>query len=165
MRAIKIGVSACLLGEAVRYDGTDKRNAIVIEMLCRQFECIAVCPEIAIGLGSPRPAVRLVKTSRGIRALGRDDASIDVTNRLVEYSNQFTFDDLAGFVLKSRSPSCGVGSTPLFDSDLSEIALVNGLFAETILLRDETMPVIEDTDLKDEILLNIFINKVRARRS
>jgi uncharacterized protein YbbK (DUF523 family) len=163
MKTIRIGVSACLLGEAVRYDGTDKHNTVVTEVLCQQFECVPVCPEMAIGLGSPRPAVRLVKTTRGIRALGRDDASIDVTNRLVEYSNQFAFDDLAGFVLKSRSPSCGVGSTPLFGSDLSEIALVNGLFAEAISCRDDEMPLIEDTDLEDEGLLNSFVKKVRTR--
>jgi uncharacterized protein YbbK (DUF523 family) len=163
MKAIKIGVSACLLGEAVRYDGTDKRNAVVTDQLCRQFECIPICPEMAIGLDCPRPPVQLVKSATGIRAVGRDDASIDITDRLVEYSNQLVLDDLSGFVLKSRSPSCGVGSTPLFDTERHQIDRVNGLFAETILRRDKTMPVIEESDLVDEALLNTFIINVRAR--
>lgn len=163
-KTIKIGISACLLGQAVRYDGTDKRNEIVADILCEQFDCVPLCPEMAIGLGSPRPPVHLVKITNGIHALGRDDASIDITDPLVEYSNQLALDELAGFVLKSRSPSCGVGSTPLFDSGYHQIDLVNGLFTEAILRRDESMPVIEESDLEDEALLNNFINKVRARR-
>lgn len=166
MKLVKIGVSACLLGEAVRYDGTGKRNTVVTEVLCQQFECVPVCPEMAIGLGCPRPPVQLVKTASGIRVIGCDAPDIDITDHLVAYSTDAsvnTFNTLAGFVLKSRSPSCGVGSTPLFDSDYREIGRVNGLFAEAILRRDETIPVIEDSDLEDRTVLNDFIKKVRAR--
>lgn len=151
-----------MLGEAVRYDGADKRNSIVTEILCKQFVCIPICPEMAIGLGSPRPPVQLVKTDTGIRALGRDDSTIDITDRLVQYSNRESFNHLSGFVLKSRSPSCGVGSTPLFDANSQEIGLDNGLYADAILRHYNAIPVIEDTDLENEDLLNAFINKVLA---
>ena len=151
MMPIKIGVSACLLGEPVRYDGADKRNSIVTDRLCKQFECVPICPEIAIGLGAPRPPVQLVKTDTGIRALGRDDPNIDITDRLVEYSTQGNLNHLSGFVLKSRSPSCGVGSTPLFDINHQQIGLFNGLFAEALLRNDVTIPVIEDSELEDEL--------------
>ena len=69
---------------------------------------------------------------------------------------------VSGLVLTSRSPSCGVGSTPLFDTHRHEIGRINGLFTEVILQSNETMPVIEDKDLEDDLLLNRFINKVRA---
>ena len=160
MNPVKIGVSACLLGQAVRYDGTDKRNSVVIEVLCKQFECIPICPEMTIGLGSPRPPVQLVKTDTGIRALGRDDPTIDITDRLVQFGIQENINHLSGVVLKSRSPSCGVGSTPLFDISQQEIGKVNGLYAEAILRKDDSIPIIEETDLEDEALLNAFINMV-----
>lgn len=159
---IKIGVSACLLGKPVRYDGADKRNSIVTDILCKQFECVPICPEMAIGLGAPRPPVQLVKTDAGIRALGRDDPSIDITDRLVQYCQEGTFNHLSGFVLKSRSPSCGAGSTPLFDINHQQIGLFNGLFADAILRNDETIPTIEDSELEDEVLLQAFINKINA---
>ena len=162
MGLIKIGVSACLLGQAVRYDGTDKYNSIVTDVLCKQFECVPICPEMAIGLGSPRPPVQLVKTDTGIRALGRDNPTIDITDPLIQFGNQLDLSQLSGFVLKSRSPSCGVGSTPLFDANRQETGLVNGLFADAILRNYETIPVIEDADLENETLLNAFINKIKA---
>jgi uncharacterized protein YbbK (DUF523 family) len=163
LKTIKIGVSSCLLGLAVRYDGKDKRHKVVTEILCQYFECVPICPEMAIGLGSPRPPVQLVTTTNGIRAVGRNDPAIDITNRLLEYSREIHLDHLSGMVLKSRSPSCGLGSTPLFDGDHREIRKVSGLFTESILLRDDKFPVIEDTDLEDETRLNAFINDINAR--
>lgn len=160
--AVKIGVSACLLGQAVRYDGMDKRNSIVTDVLCQQFECVPVCPEMAIGLGSPRPPVQLVKTANGMRAIGRDDPAVDITDRMVEYSRDTSFGQLSGFILKSRSPSCGIGSTPIFNIDHLEIEKGNGLFADAIIRRYKKIPVIEDNDLDDEDLLTDFISKVRA---
>lgn len=162
LKAIKIGVSACLFGQAVRYDGKDKHHKVVTEILCQCFECVPICPEMAIGLGSPRPPVQLVTTTNGIRAVGRDDPSIDITDRLLEYSREIHLDHLSGMVLKSRSPSCGLGSTPLFDSDHREIGKVSGLFAESILLRGVKFPVIEDTDLEDEARLGAFINDIKS---
>jgi len=159
---IRIGVSACLLGQTVRYDGKDKRHTGVTEILCQHFECVPICPEMAIGLGSPRPPVQLVKTASGIRALGRDDDGIDITDRLIEYSNRADYSDLSGFVLASRSPSCGFGSTPLFDTNDHEIGKVYGLFADAILKNNKTVPMIEDKDLDDENLLGAFITKVNA---
>lgn len=160
-KVIRIGVSACLLGQAVRYDGRDKYNPVVNSVLCQQFDCVPFCPEMAIGLGCPRPPVQLVKTVNGIRAIGRDDPAIEITDRLVEYSEQVSIEGLSGLVLSSRSPSCGVGTTPLFDIDHHEIGEVNGLFAEAILQRDAMLPVIEDKDLDEEAMLNVFIEKVK----
>jgi uncharacterized protein YbbK (DUF523 family) len=161
-KTIRIGVSECLLGHAVRYDGGDKRNAIVTEVLCKEFECVPVCPEMAIGLGSPRPPVQLVKTSDGIRALGRDDTTIDITDRLIGYARKNSWSDISGFILKSRSPSCGVGSTPVVDSNNTVVALSNGIFADTILKIFPEMPMIEESELEDETLLNGFIRKLKV---
>ena len=84
----KVGVSACLLGDAVRYDGASKPNATVIDKLSQLFELIAVCPEVEAGFGVPRPAVQLTEDPTEPNVTGRDDPSLDVTLALQDYCRQ-----------------------------------------------------------------------------
>lgn len=163
MEIARIGVSACLLGQAVRYDGKSKLSPVVADILCQQFDCVPICPEMAIGLGCPRPPVNLVHMATGIRAIGRDDPTIDITDRIIRYGTDSVFRDLSGFVLKSRSPSCGLGSTPLLDLDGNEIRRVNGLFTDSILNNNPSIPVIEDGDLVDVSRLENFIKNVKIQ--
>ena len=146
---LKIAVSACLLGQAVRYDGKSKPDAFIIEQLAKSAQLIPVCPEVAIGLGTPRPKIEVVQTAAGVRVLGVHDRRIDVTASLAGYAATFLREnpDLAGMVLKSRSPSCGVGDTPLFDTEHREIGLAGGLFATTIIALRPSLPVISEKAL------------------
>ena len=113
-----VAVSACLAGEKVRYDGADKRLSLY-PLLQRELHLIPICPELGAGLGVPRPPVQLVDTDGGVRALGRDDPAYDVTPALQAFAaqsvqrlrNEYA---LCGYLWKSRSPSCGLGSTPIF---------------------------------------------------
>ena len=102
----KIGVSACLLGHQVRFDGGHKRNQFLIGELEKHVEYVPVCPETAIGLGIPRPPIRLVGDLENPRVLGVSDATLDVTERLHGYAeSQITnLGGLSGFVLKKDSP-------------------------------------------------------------
>lgn len=109
---VRIAVSACLLGERVRYDGDHSRNDFVAEALARCFELIPDCPEVGIGLGTPRPKIHLAEDERG-RIRLRDAEGGDLTARMSAYAaaaaRRFTERRVAGMVLKSKSPSCGIG--------------------------------------------------------
>ena len=108
----RIAVSACLLGERVRYDGDHSRSAFVVERLGRCFELIPDCPEVGIGLGTPRPKIHLAEDGRsGIRLLDAEGG--DLTARMSGYAaaaaRRFAEQRVCGVVLKSKSPSCGTG--------------------------------------------------------
>ncbi|HQN41807.1 MAG TPA: DUF523 domain-containing protein, partial [Pseudomonadales bacterium] len=106
----RIGVSRCLLGEPVRYDGGHKRNGYVVETLQRHFDLVAFCPELEVGLGVPRPPIRLVRHAQSVRALGVEQPELDVTLPLTRYLDQVRerVAPLVGFILKQGSPSCGL---------------------------------------------------------
>ena len=107
---LRLGVSACLVGQAVRYDGGHKRDGFVADLLAQHFDLLPVCPEVAIGLGIPRAPIRLVHTERGVRVRGVRDPDLDVTDALDGVAAQQAAQAaaLCGFVLKKNSPSCGM---------------------------------------------------------
>ena len=108
---IRIGVSACLLGEPVRYDGGHKRSAVIVELLGSRFTWVPVCPEMEIGLGVPREPVRLTGDPHEPRMLGVSSKR-DLTREMTAYAQRRARElvalDIAGYVLKSASPSCGL---------------------------------------------------------
>lgn len=150
----RIGISACLAGEAVRYDGGDKQQPLVTSVLAPHARLSPFCPEMAAGLGVPRPPVRLVETSaRRVQAQGVEDASLDVTEALetsvIEYCQQ-QLETLNGFVFKSRSPSCGLGSAPLHSREGKKIADRDGLFAQRVKETAPGLPCVEENWLNSE---------------
>lgn len=128
----RIAISACLGGEKVRYDGNSKPLADE-GFLQQHFEPLPVCPEVGAGMTVPRPAVQLVSTAGHVRALGRDDSSLDVTDALLSYCHNSLEDlssrNICGYLFKSRSPSCGINSTPLFDHSGNILGHGSGLQA------------------------------------
>ena len=112
----KVAVSACLLGETCRYDATDNKNESLLEHL-KDFDIIPFCPE-AYAFGTPRPTMDLVETPEGIRALSNKSGK-DLSEPVLEYAKTF-FDnhpDIDLFIGKDRSPSCGVCSAKVYNSD------------------------------------------------
>ena len=160
---IKIAISSCLLGKAVRYDGLDKRNDCLIEDFDGEFDMVAVCPEMMAGLGVPRPAVQLVKIENEIRATGVIDASLDVSFGIVNAAKEFVLasDGICGLILKSRSPSCGAGSTPLHDYKNNIIGQEWGLFARYVRQHKTGLPIVEDSLLSEASNLIEFCQQVR----
>lgn len=106
----KLGVSSCLLGHAVRYDAGHKLNETVAETLAAQFDLVPFCPEVAIGLGTPRPPILLSQQHGRIHAIGVNDPGQDVTTALETYapSVALRLEDFCGYIVKSDSPSCGM---------------------------------------------------------
>ena len=88
MKKIPIGISSCLLGQHVRYDGGHKRDAYITGTLSQYFEFHPFCPEMGIGLGTPRPTLHLEKIDKDVRCTGVKDKTIDVTERLRDYATQ-----------------------------------------------------------------------------
>ena len=160
---IKVGVSACLLGHQVRYDGGHKRNSFLIEELGKHVEYVPVCPETAIGLGIPRPTIRLVGDIDNPRVLGVADTGLDVTGRLRDYAESQidAFQDLSGFVLKKDSPSCGMERVKVYDTKGTHATRKGvGAFARVLMERMPLLPVEEEGRMNDAVLRENFINRV-----
>ncbi|WIO74985.1 DUF523 domain-containing protein [Porticoccaceae bacterium LTM1] len=155
----KVGVSACLTGDKVRYDGGDKHQPLITTLLSEQLELLPFCPEMAAGLGVPRPPVQLVASDGGLQALGVEQKELDVTSALQNACNQYIAakSKLHGFILKSRSPSCGLGSTPLHNDNRIAIDTSSGLFAATIRSHYPNIPIVEESWLDTDWRGRLFI--------
>lgn len=129
MRKKKAIVSACLLGEAVRYDGTTKKENRVIEALA-EYEIIPFCPEDPV-MGTPRERISVIQSSDGYRVI-TDNSNIEVTTALTLQTKKMieAHSDADIIVLKSKSPSCGVGTTPILNPAREEVKKGNGIAAE-----------------------------------
>jgi uncharacterized protein YbgA (DUF1722 family)/uncharacterized protein YbbK (DUF523 family) len=159
---IRVGVSACLLGAQVRFDGGHKRNRFIDEQLREYFEFVPVCPEVAIGMGTPREPIRLVGLEASPRAVGTRNPALDVTERLRAYGHQVARDsgDLCGFVFKKDSPSCGMERVRIYNDKGMPQANGTGLFAAEIMRAHPLLPVEEEGRLNDPVLRENFINRV-----
>ena len=106
-----VGISGCLAGSSVRFDGGHKRASFLMDKLLEWVTFKPVCPEMAIGLPVPRPALRLVRSAQGnIRMCFSHDQNEDVTEKMTEFSRSYLdkLKDVSGFVVCAKSPSCGM---------------------------------------------------------
>lgn len=154
-----VGVSACLTGEHVRYDGCHKAQALLLEQLAPQLDLRPFCPEKAAGLGVPRPPVQLVQQGEEVAALGAEIKTLDVTDALTETSQRYLHQKptLHGFIFKSRSPSCGLGSTPIHNHERQPVALGSGLFAQPLQEALPDIPMVEESWLNSEWRCQLFL--------
>ncbi|MCB0364275.1 MAG: DUF523 domain-containing protein [Bdellovibrionaceae bacterium] len=162
---ISIAVSSCLLGENVRYDGGNRKNGHVIDLQEQGFELIAVCPEVDIGLPTPREPIDLVfaPTQRPSARL-RCDYRVDYSTRLRQAAYRFfgNHPNVCGFVFKSRSPSCGLHDTQAYDTARSPIGQGAGIFAEEVQLLKAGIPVIDDVLFNDIHHRQKFLKAVQS---
>jgi len=129
LRKKKAIVSACLLGETVRYDGTSKIDNTVIEALA-EYEIIPFCPEDPV-MGTPRERISIIQSEDGYRVI-TDKSNIEVTTALKLQTKKMieAHPDADIIILKSKSPSCGVGTTPILNMQREEIEKGNGVAAQ-----------------------------------
>lgn len=164
---IRLGVSSCLLGERVRWDGNHKRDAFLTATLSRYFEFVPVCPEMAIGLGVPRMPIRLVGGADGVRAVGVEDPALDVTDRLAAYGRQMAdqLEQISGYILKSDSPSCGMERVKVYRMGGGAPSRNGiGTYARALLEARPELPVEEEGRLNDPVLRDNFVERVIAFR-
>jgi uncharacterized protein YbbK (DUF523 family)/uncharacterized protein YbgA (DUF1722 family) len=160
---IRLGVSSCLLGERVRYDGGHKRDAFLSDILGPFVEWVPVCPEVEIGLGTPRDAIRLVGTGRAPR-LVVERTGEDLTARMRRFADTKTRElaalGLDGYVLKRASPSCGLFRVPVYGDDGQPGRVGRGLYAAALAARLPALPVEEEGRLTDAAIREHFLERV-----
>jgi uncharacterized protein YbbK (DUF523 family) len=163
-RRLRIGVSACLLGEKVRYDGVDKRDSCIADVLGRIFTFVPVCPEVGCGLPVPRAAMRLEGEPARPR-LVTIEGRLDLTARMLAWCRlkvqELEGEALSGFILKSRSPSCGLRVEVLSPEGTGS---GRGLFAAALTEHFPHLPVEEEGRLGDMRLREDFVERVYACR-
>ena len=162
MANITLGISSCLLGNQVRHDGGHKRNIYATTILADYFTFRPFCPELAVGLGVPRPTIRLTRSDSGIRLTGSDDPTLDVTDAMKQWSQSTVqgMQDLSGFILKNNSPSCGMERVRVYDGNGVPARDGIGLFADSLMQAMPWLPVEEEGRLNDPVLRENFIERV-----
>jgi len=167
---IKIGVSSCLLGVRVRFDGGHKRSDFLVDTLGSFVEFVPVCPEVEIGLGIPRETLRLVRSSDATRVarLVSNETGIDHSDRMNSYAQRRIIalgpEELSGYVLKKDSPSCGMERVRIYGPSGMPTRDGSGLFAAVLIRRYPSLPVEEEGRLSDPQLRENFVERVFAYR-
>ena len=158
---IPVGISSCLLGEQVRYDGSHKKNDYITQTLGQYFEFISFCPEMASGMETPRPPIQLRQTDSGVRCVGVKDHSIDVTEQLKQCSKnqEHWLQNLCGYILKKDSPSCGMERVKVYTKDYPN-RVGTGIFSQHIQEHFPLLPMEEEGRLGAPHLRENFIQRV-----
>jgi len=162
---IKIGISTCLLGEKVRYDGGHKHDRYITDTLGQYFEWVPVCPEVEYGLPVPRESMRLVGNPDSPR-LVTVRTGIDHTKGMLKWAEkrlrELEKEELCGFIFKSKSPSSGIGGVKVYTPSGMPSHRGTGIFGGTFILHFPLIPVIDDGRLHNPVLRENFIERVFA---
>lgn len=159
--SITIGISSCLIGEPVRFDGGHKQNRYILDTLGLYFNFRAFCPEMAIGLGTPRAPIRLINENDQVHAVGTKDASLRVTDQLIQSAHDQTDwqQDICGYIVKKGSPSCGMERVKIYSNGIPN-QFGAGLYTQTLMENLPNLPVEEEGRLGDPWIRENFIKRV-----
>jgi uncharacterized protein YbbK (DUF523 family) len=162
---IKLGISACLLGENVRYDGGHKLDKFIKETLGQYVEYVAVCPEVECGLGIPRESMHLEGEPDDPR-LVTTRSKIDLTRRMANWAQkrvkELEKEDLCGFIFKSDSPSSGMERVKIYNENKIPVKKGVGIFAGIFMEYFPVLPVEDEGRLHDPVLRENFIERIFA---
>jgi len=163
--AIKLGISSCLLGEAVRWNGTHKLDRFLVDTLGKFVEYIPVCPEVECGFSIPREPFRLVGDPSSPR-LVTSRTKIDYTERMTDWAckrvRELEKEDLCGFIFKSKSPSSGMEAVKVYNEKGVPVKKGVGVFARAFMEHFPLLPVEDDGRLHDPKLRENFIERIFA---
>jgi uncharacterized protein YbgA (DUF1722 family)/uncharacterized protein YbbK (DUF523 family) len=162
-RPIKIGISACLLGQPVRFDGGHKKDRYLTDILGDYFKFVAVCPEIEVGMPTPRETVRLEGPFDDPKMIGNMTKE-DWTSRMKRYSNkrlkELQKENLSGYILKKDSPSCGMECVKVYHGKGGARRKGRGIYAKKLQESNPLLPIEEEGRLHDPHLRENFIVRV-----
>ena len=162
---LRIGISSCLLGQQVRFDGGHKRDAFLVDTFGPFVEWVPVCPEVELGLGTPRETLRLVRRDDAVRMV-QPKSGRDITDDMRRWARTrveaLAGERLAGYVLKKDSPSCGMERVRIYAESGTAEKGGRGLFAEALITRFPQLPVEEEGRLSDPRLRENFVERVFA---
>ncbi|MZH14663.1 MAG: DUF1722 domain-containing protein [Nitrospinae bacterium] len=161
---IKIGVSSCLIGEKVRWNGDHKQNHYVQEVLANYFDYVSVCPEMEVGMGVPRETVALYGDLENFRMVGKKTQT-DWTKPMQRYTKgrikSLAHEELCGFIFKSKSPSCGLGRVPVYSEfESQKVRHGAGMFAAEFIKNFPLVPTEDEGRLNNPKFRENFIVKV-----
>ncbi len=163
MEKIRLGVSTCLLGEKVRYDGGHKLDHFLTDTLGRYVEYIPVCPEVECGFGIPREPFRLVGDPKNPR-LVTTRTNQDLTERMIQWARkrvkELEKEDLWGYIFKSGSPSSGMERVKVYDQNGLPAKVGVGIFARVFMEHFHLLPVEDEGRLNDPLLRENFIERI-----
>lgn len=157
-----VGISSCLIGQKVRYDGGHKRSQFCQDELAKHVNLVPFCPEVGIGLGVPRPTIRLQQVNNDVRAIVTKTGQ-DVTDSLQQFADSHSgqFSSFSGYVLCARSPSCGMERVKVYsDKQQMPLSTTAGIFARRLQEMFPALPVEEDGRLNDDHLRENFVMRV-----
>ena len=160
-KKIPLGISSCLIGEKVRFDGGHKQNRYILDTLGQYFSFRPFCPEMAIGLGVPRETIRLVEVEGKTEAVGNKNAELNVTGALVQsaHEQRSWHQNIFGYIVKKDSPSCGMERVRVYHEDQPQRS-GSGLYTATMMQNFPTLPVEEEGRLGDPVLRESFVKRV-----
>jgi len=160
---LRLGVSRCLLGDRVRYDGQHKLDRFITETLGRYVEFVPVCPEVECGLPVPRAAMRLVGTPESPRLMTQR-TNVDLTSQMLTWAGkrvvELEQEDLCGFIFKSKSPSSGMERVKVYNGRGGLSGRGPGMFAREFMKHFPLLPVEDDGRLNDPDLRENFIERI-----
>ncbi len=161
MSKIIIGISRCLLGDPVRYDGGHKKHSLIIDIFSRFCEFHSFCPEVEIGLGIPRTPIQLVKQNGQIRCIEIENTKRDVTQALTEIAEHQKNNilKLSGYIFKGNSPSCGPHNVKILVDNQTRLD-GTGIFAKEIIKMLPLLPVADELRLEDTKIRKKFIERI-----
>jgi len=161
-RSIPVGISACLMGHKVRYDGGHKRSKYCLNVLNECFDFVPLCPEVSIGLSTPREPIRLVGDAASPRVVGVKDPDLDVTDKLYAYADEVSakHTELCGYILMKGSPSCGMERVKVYHENGLPNEAGRGAYAAQLMRNNPALPVEEEGRLNDPVLRENFITRV-----
>ena len=166
MERFKIGISSCLLGEKVRYDGGHKLNTVLKDALLKKhIDYIPVCPEVECGLGVPRKSMHLEGNPDSPRLIiisTGEDTTKHMVNWALKRVNQLEKEDICGFIFKSNSPSCGIRKVKFFNKKHMHLKEGKGIFAKIFIEHFPLLPVEDEELLNDPAMLENFIESIFA---
>lgn len=161
---IRVGISACVLGQPVRFDSGHKISHFVTKELAQFFDFISVCPEVGMGLPVPRPTIRLMSDEERISLVETKDASQDHTAALLDYSDkkieQLQEQNLAGYIVCAKSPTCGMERVKVYNVNGGAEKNGVGLYTQQLMQRMPWLPIEEDGRLNDPVLRENFVARV-----
>jgi uncharacterized protein YbgA (DUF1722 family)/uncharacterized protein YbbK (DUF523 family) len=158
----RVGISSCLMGEPVRFDAGHKLDKFCRDTLGEFFDLIPYCPEMAIGLGAPRPTIRLTGSPEATRVRGVKDSELDVTDDLAAYGMRIAAQEtrLCGYILKKGSPSCGLTRVKVWGPKGQPMGSAAGKYTEVLKAQRPLLPMEDEGRLNDASLRESFIERI-----
>ncbi|WP_394246310.1 YbgA family protein [Vibrio profundi] len=160
---IRVGVSACVVGEKVRFDSGHKQSNFVTKELTKVFSLIPICPEVGIGMSVPRPTIRLISNEERIALVETKDPTKDYTEQMLSYSRdkakELINKELCGYIVCAKSPTCGMERVKIYAHSQATKSGV-GLYTQELQKAMPWLPIEEDGRLNDPVLKENFIARV-----